>query len=177
MIRNVALAAILVSLCVTATATDWPQYRADAARSGYTAEQLPEKLALHWVWHGEKPDRAWVGRSLARSRMQFDWIHSVAVADGRVFFGSSSEDKVYALDAATGAELWTFFTGGPVRFAPAIWEDRAGFDAALTEWQEAVAAAIAAAPASLEEAKPVAGPVFNACKGCHDNYRIEEEEH
>jgi cytochrome c556 len=68
-------------------------------------------------------------------------------------------------------------TGEGTVAAPAIWEDRAGFDAALTEWQEAVAAAIAAAPASLEEAKPVAGPVFNACKGCHDNYRIEEEEH
>jgi len=59
--------------------------------------------------------------------------------------------------------------------APAIWEDRAGFEAAIVEWQDATAAAIAANPASLGDAKPVLGPVFGACKNCHDNYRIEEE--
>jgi cytochrome c556 len=67
-------------------------------------------------------------------------------------------------------------TGEGTEAAPAIWEDRAGFDAAIVKWQEAIAAAIAAAPATLEKAKPAAGAVFDACKGCHDNYRIEEEE-
>ena len=67
-------------------------------------------------------------------------------------------------------------SGEGTEAAPAIWEDREGFDAAIATWQEAIAAAIAAAPATLEEAKPVAGEVFNACKACHDNYRIEEEE-
>ena len=33
-----------------------------------------------------------------------------------------------------------------------------------------------AKPATLEEAKPVVGPIFNTCKNCHDTYRIEEEE-
>jgi len=59
--------------------------------------------------------------------------------------------------------------------APAIWEDRAGFDAALAEWSDAIAAAQDAAPATLDEAGPTVGPVFNACKNCHDTYRIEEE--
>jgi hypothetical protein len=27
-------------------AGDWPQYRADAARTGYVSEQLPEQLSL-----------------------------------------------------------------------------------------------------------------------------------
>lgn len=67
-------------------------------------------------------------------------------------------------------------TGEGTEAAPAIWEDRDGFDAAIVKWQQAIAAAIAAAPATLEEAKPAAGEVFNACKGCHDTYRIEEEE-
>jgi cytochrome c556 len=59
--------------------------------------------------------------------------------------------------------------------APAIWEDRAGFDKALATWSDAVDAAIAANPQTVEETKTVAGPVFNACKGCHDDYRIEDE--
>ena len=66
-------------------------------------------------------------------------------------------------------------TGGGTEAAPAIWEDREGFNAALAEWREAVDAAIEANPDSLEAAKPVAGKVFNTCKNCHDTYRIEDE--
>ena len=66
-------------------------------------------------------------------------------------------------------------TGEGTEAAPAIWEDREGFDAALQDWAEAVDAAMAAAPATLDEAKPVLGAVFKTCKGCHDSYRIEDE--
>ena len=59
--------------------------------------------------------------------------------------------------------------------APAIWEDRAGFEEALATWADAVDAAMAANPQTLEETKPVAGEVFEACKNCHDTYRIEDE--
>ena len=66
-------------------------------------------------------------------------------------------------------------TGEGTEAAPAIWEDRAGFEAALQDWADATGAAIDAAPATLEDAKPAVGPVFQACKGCHDNYRLDEE--
>ena len=59
--------------------------------------------------------------------------------------------------------------------APAIWEDRDGFNEALAMWRDAVDAAIAAAPQTLDEAKPAVGPVFKTCKNCHDDYRIEKE--
>jgi outer membrane protein assembly factor BamB len=36
-----------------------------------------------------------------------------------VFFGSSSDDCIRALDERTGETRWTFYTEGPVRFAPA----------------------------------------------------------
>lgn len=65
-------------------------------------------------------------------------------------------------------------TGMDTEAAPAIWEDRAGFDAAIGEWRAAVEAAQAAAPATLEAAKTTVGPVFQTCKGCHDTYRIED---
>ena len=56
--------------------------------------------------------------------MKFDWAYSVVVADGACYFGSSADHKVYAVDAATGRQKWSFFTGGPVRLAPVVWEDR-----------------------------------------------------
>ena len=117
-----AAVALATGLCA---AGDWPQYRGDAARSGYTAEDLPGELTLQWVRPARHaPARAWVGRSLALSRMKFDWAYSVVVADGTVFFGSSADDKVTALDAATGREKWSVFTGGPVRLAPAVADGR-----------------------------------------------------
>ena len=64
---------------------------------------------------------------------------------------------------------------GKTRAAPAIWEDRAGFDNALAKFGAAAEAALAADPGSLEEAKPVVGPVFNTCRTCHESYRLEEE--
>ena len=66
-------------------------------------------------------------------------------------------------------------TGEGTEASPAIWEDRAGFEEALATWSEAVDAAVAANPQTVEDTKQVAGPIFNACKGCHDNYRIEDE--
>jgi outer membrane protein assembly factor BamB len=44
---------------------------------------------------------------------------SPAVADGVVYVGSR-DDKLYALDAATGAVLWTATTGGDVSSSPVV---------------------------------------------------------
>jgi len=66
-------------------------------------------------------------------------------------------------------------TGLETEAAPAIWTDREGFDAALAKFASAVENAQAAAPASLDEAKPALGPIFQSCKGCHDDYRIEKD--
>ncbi len=66
-------------------------------------------------------------------------------------------------------------TGEGTEAAPAIWEDRAGFDEALDKFRVATEAALAASPETLEAAKPAIGPVFETCKGCHDTYRIEDE--
>lgn len=65
-------------------------------------------------------------------------------------------------------------TGMDTEAAPAIWEDREGFEQALANWRESVLTAIDAAPQTLDEAKPVVGPVFNNCKACHDDYRLEK---
>jgi outer membrane protein assembly factor BamB len=46
------------------------------------------------------------------------------VSDGRLFIGSSVTGALMARDAATGATLWTFYSNGPIRFAPAIADER-----------------------------------------------------
>ncbi|MBT8102518.1 MAG: cytochrome c [Gammaproteobacteria bacterium] len=65
-------------------------------------------------------------------------------------------------------------TGMETEAAPAIWEDREGFEQARADWRNAVLLAIDAAPQTLDEARTTVGPIFNECKNCHDNYRIEE---
>ena len=52
--------------------------------------------------------------------MAFDYAYQIASAAGRVFYGSSADHKVYALDLDGGKEVWSFFTEGPVRFAPCV---------------------------------------------------------
>ena len=65
-------------------------------------------------------------------------------------------------------------TGHDTEARPTIWTDRAGFDAALQKWSEAVDAAVAADPQSLEDLQAAAGPVFKTCKACHEDYRVED---
>ena len=100
-------------------AGDWPTFRADATRSGYTTDSPPAEPQLAWTYHPpHPPSPAWP----RDARMWFDLAPEVVVAGDLLVFGSSSDDRVVALDAATGATRWTFFTGAPVRFAPVLHE-------------------------------------------------------
>jgi len=104
-------------------AGDWPMYRADSARSGYTAESLPEELSLIWIYEApQKPTPAWPDAHW--QKMTFDFAYQPVVAGGTVYYGSSVDCAVHALDAGTGQPRWRFTTDGPVRFAPAVWRDR-----------------------------------------------------
>jgi len=126
--KTTIITLIAAVLAWQVSAADWPQYRRDAARSGYTSEDLGDQLSLQWQRQPRhRPHRAWVGRKHALSRMRFDWINTPVAAGGMVCFGSSADHKVYALDAATGRERWSFFTEGPVRLAPAVWKNRVLF--------------------------------------------------
>lgn len=111
----------LTSPGVGVRAADWPMDRGDASRSGYTAEALPPNLSLRWnAVERHPPAPAWP----RIDRMPFDFSPKLVVAGGTVFYGTSTEGKVVAREAATGAVRWTFFTDAPVRFAPAVWQDR-----------------------------------------------------
>jgi len=118
----------LILLGSAALAADWPTYRHDNARTGSTSESLAAPLALDWIYVSIYPPRpAWPGPAQRpregwqqRHRVIFDDAFQVAAVGELVYFGSSADNKVYALDAATGTERWSFFTGGPIRLAPTV---------------------------------------------------------
>ncbi|MCU0918194.1 MAG: PQQ-binding-like beta-propeller repeat protein [Planctomycetes bacterium] len=119
--RAILVAIAWLLLVVEVRAADWAMYRADAARSGYTPEQVPAGLVLQWTHASpHAPRSAWP----TRTRQQFDRAYQPVIAGGVLYYGSSADGKVYALDAATGQPRWTFFTDSPVRFAPVVWRER-----------------------------------------------------
>jgi outer membrane protein assembly factor BamB len=104
-----------------AHAADWPMYRCGPGRTAYSAASLPTELVSRWSFclpGGLQP--AWP----QNNRLLEDRAAQIVVADGTVFFGSSTDGKVYALDETTGRLEWTRSTDGPIRFAPAVWKDR-----------------------------------------------------
>ena len=123
MYRCVVFLTLILSadVSVTARADDWPMYRFDAARSAYTKQSIPNQLSLRWVYRSpHKPKPAWP----TSGRIDFDLVFQPIIMGDVVLFGSSVDDQVRALDADSGEQSWTFFTGAPIRFGPCGWQDR-----------------------------------------------------
>lgn len=82
--------------------TDWPEYKAGAGSSSYSPlrqinRQNVDQLQVAWTYRtGDLPEGSY-------STMETNPI----VVDG-ILYGASPQLKVFALDAATGAERWTF---------------------------------------------------------------------
>ncbi|MFT5095826.1 MAG: outer membrane protein assembly factor BamB, partial [Porticoccaceae bacterium] len=121
----VSAVVLFVSLGSVASATDWPTWRFDAGRSAATPEELPTALNLQWtrVLPALKP--AWP----EDPRLQFDASYEPVVAGETLFYGSSRNDSVTAIDLKSGKQLWRFFAEGPVRFAPLVHKGRVYFGA------------------------------------------------
>ena len=128
----------LFSLTATGSAADWPAYRHDNHRSGATPESIAaESLGELWAYRSSaQPQPAWAGpakwdayhevRGLRSMRDYDAAFHLVSVGD-LVLFGSSGDDSVRALDAASGEVRWCFTTDAPIRMAPAIADGRVYF--------------------------------------------------
>ena len=124
----------LFSLAALGQAADWPTYQHDYARTGVARESLLAPFTDGWVhrsrhaprpaWRGEAKWDGWNKVYDLKSRQIFDYAYHPVIADGLLYYGSSADDKIYCLDAATGEQRWTFFTEGPVRLAPTIAEGR-----------------------------------------------------
>lgn len=134
--RGVLLGVVVAALMVSpgAAADDWPTYHRDNARSGVAESGLEFPLAAVWeyramhaprpAWPAPAKQDFWHKLRHLRATVTYDRAYHTAIAGGLIFFGSSVDDTVYALDAATGEPRWSFTTQGPVRLAPAVHDGR-----------------------------------------------------
>lgn len=134
MLNRLTFGFLFTSLCSVAVASgeDWPTYKKDYSRVGYTAESLSQNLVQQWVRSSAAPPEwAWPGPGgkvveglKLEHRVRFDDVFHVAVVENKVFYGSSVDNSIYCVNSDSGKEIWRFFTSGPVRLAPTVVDGR-----------------------------------------------------
>jgi len=127
---------------VAQTGDDWPQLQHDPQRTGYSSLAVRPPYVYLWKWN-EVP---------FASRTQ------PVLSSGRLFIGGL-DGAMYARNALTGAPLWRYPTGGPIRHSAAVYQDHVFFgshdtyvyalDAASGQlaWRYKTGGGIATAPA------------------------------
>jgi outer membrane protein assembly factor BamB len=90
-------------------ALDWPTYRHDASRSGYTDQPLVSDLGKAWNLD--------LGGKLS----------AMSIANGKAYVSQVDAHTLYALDAATGKPVWHFIAGARVDSPPTLWQGRVLF--------------------------------------------------
>jgi quinoprotein glucose dehydrogenase len=116
-----AFAILLVAQLHASPGDDWPVYLGDKAASHYStlAQITPDnvtRLEVAWTFNaGDARDDA--------TQIQCNPL----VIDG-ILYGTTPQTKLFALDAATGRELWRFLTPEPngVNRGLATWVDELG---------------------------------------------------
>lgn len=83
-----------------AAAGDWPMYRRDIERSGFSPEPIGDALAPIWK---QKLEGA---------------VSAPILADGKLYVALKDCPVVRALDASNGRPIWSFEAGGPVDSPP-----------------------------------------------------------
>ena len=106
----------------TQTAGDWPTYRRDAMRSGYTPHAVSPQIELSW-------------------QSEFSGsLSAPIVAQGRLYVAEMDTHTVHALDAVSGQRQWNFTAGGRVDSPPTVDRGRVLFGSA-DGWVYCLAAA------------------------------------
>lgn len=88
---------------------DWPTYRHDNARSGFSDQELVSDLGQAWEVKLTAP------------------LSTVTIANGLAFVSEVDKHTLHALDAATGKEVWHFIAGARIDSPPTIWQGRVLF--------------------------------------------------
>jgi outer membrane protein assembly factor BamB len=92
-----------------ADAKDWPTYRHDAERSGYSSQDLLSDLGKAWEVNLPGP------------------LSAITVAAGKVFVSQVDQHTLHALDFASGKQLWHFIAGARIDSPPTYSKGRLYF--------------------------------------------------
>jgi len=95
-----------------ATANEWPTYRHDNERSGYSSAELGSDLSRSWETKLPGP------------------LSALVAAGGLVYVAQIDQHKLHALDAKTGESRWTYTAGGRIDSPPTYWNGRLFFGSA-----------------------------------------------
>lgn len=92
-----------------ADTNDWPTYRHDNLRSGFTGQPLADDLGQ--AWQVNIPGR----------------LSALTIADGTVYVSQVDQHTIHALDQNTGKQKWQFIADGRVDSPPTYWKGRVLF--------------------------------------------------
>lgn len=125
-----------------------------------------------------KPEDAIKYRKGAMKIMESHFGRVGAMVSGRApFDAKGAADNAAIVEYLSKLPFAAFVEGtdtGDTRAKPEIWKERDKFDAGARKMQdEMVKLSAAAKTGSLDQIKAAFGPVGQACKACHDNYRKE----
>ncbi len=87
---------------------DWFTYRMDNNRSAETPHTIPAKVRQTWEFKERAPT-----------------ISTAPIAAGGMVLVGGMDGVVRALNADKGTPVWTAYTGGPIRYPPAVASNRA----------------------------------------------------
>ena len=103
---------------------DWPMWRYGPQRGAATPHELASDLHLNWMIELPEPMRAWAQQIDDFDKLHFDLSYEPVVAGELIFVPSMVEDKLTAFDIDSGEPVWDYYTDGPIRIAPAVWNGR-----------------------------------------------------
>lgn len=85
-----------------ASPDDWPTVQKNPQRTGYASESVEPPYFIKWTWNTNQA-----------AAVRISGKTQPVVSQGMVFIGAY-DGRLYALDANSGAQLWSFPTGGPI---------------------------------------------------------------
>ncbi len=88
---------------------DWPTYRHDTERSGFTTVSIPTQLSPAWDLK--------IG----------DRLSSLVIADNQLYVADIDKHTLHALNASNGESRWTYTAGGRIDSPPTVWNGRVMF--------------------------------------------------
>src|SRR5512139_611404 len=94
------LLGVLVAAASPASAGDWPQLQANAARTGRTADSVAPPYRMKWAWLGPSNTQTTLPLS-GRANHTIAGRAQPVVAGGRVFIGTM-EGNAHGIDASNG---------------------------------------------------------------------------